>query len=178
MQQIIPDGDVILVVGLKKSKIQLSSHLLRTTSPVFAAMLGPSFKEGTLLRESQGPTEIFLPEDNAEALWNIYSTLYGAHPRVNHLKPAELYNISIVAHKYDLVSRLSPICELWFEDTNEELFGSVKIAWKMMMAAYWLDNEFGFGNLSQTLIKAKVESFYRHGMETSDQVLGLKICCK
>ncbi|KAL6365499.1 hypothetical protein LRP88_01494 [Fusarium phalaenopsidis] len=68
LREIIPDGDVILVVGPEKSKIQVSSHLLRTTSPVFNVMLGPNFKEGTALRENEGPTEIVLPKDNAKAL--------------------------------------------------------------------------------------------------------------
>ncbi|EEU36468.1 uncharacterized protein NECHADRAFT_81245 [Fusarium vanettenii 77-13-4] len=39
LRQLIPDGDIILLVGPKQEKIQISSHLLCLTSPVFKAML-------------------------------------------------------------------------------------------------------------------------------------------
>ncbi|RSL69675.1 hypothetical protein CEP54_002191 [Fusarium duplospermum] len=176
LREIIPGGDVILVVGPRKSKIQLSSHLLRTTSPVFNAMLGPNFKEGTLLRESQGPVEIALPDDNAQALYNVYSTLYGGHPDVNNLSVDEIYDISILAQKYDLVDRLMFGCEAWFRTINKDTYGSIEEDWKMLLAAYWLRSGLGFRNASRMLIQAEHEPLYKHGMETSDQVLGLRLC--
>jgi hypothetical protein len=41
-----PSGDVMLIVGSNKGKIQVSSKVLRLASPVFKALLGPNFKEG------------------------------------------------------------------------------------------------------------------------------------
>ncbi|EEU36469.1 uncharacterized protein NECHADRAFT_81246 [Fusarium vanettenii 77-13-4] len=176
MREIIPDGDVILIVGPEKSKIQVSSHLLRTTSPVFNVMLGPNFKEGAALRENEGPTEIVLPEDNAKALWNVYSTLYGANPHVNKLKPDEIYDVAVLAQKYDLIDRLELACESWFAHTGAITYGSTKKDWKMLLAAYWLRSELGFKNTSIMLIEADQEPLYRFGMGTSDQVLGLRLC--
>ncbi|KAI8670066.1 BTB domain-containing protein [Fusarium sp. Ph1] len=151
LREIIPDGDVILVVGPEKSKIQVSSHLLRTTSPVFNVMLGPNFKEGTALRENEGPTEI--------------------------LEPDEIYEISILAQKYDLVDRLALACEAWFGHTGAITYGSTKQDWKMLLAAYWLRSELGFKNVSKMLLhEGNWEPLYRNGMETSDQVLGLRLC--
>ncbi|KAL2683199.1 hypothetical protein Neosp_007667 [[Neocosmospora] mangrovei] len=176
LPEIMPDGDVILVVGPHKIKIQLSSHLLSSTSRVLAAMLGPNFKEGTLLRESEGPVEIALPADNAKALWHIYNVLYGAHPRVHKLNPDELYDVASLAHKYDLVERLSLAREAWFAATDVCPFESTEANWKMLLAAYWLESEYGFANASQRLIKEPRILLYIHGMETPDQVLGLKLC--
>ncbi|RSL59424.1 hypothetical protein CEP53_005824 [Fusarium sp. AF-6] len=176
LREIIPGGDVILVVGPKKVKIQVSSHLLRTTSPVFNVMLGPNFKEGIALRENEGPTEIVLPEDNAKALYNAYSTLYGANPRVNKLGPDEIYDIAILAQKYDLIDRLALACEAWFAHTEANTYGSTEKDWKMLLASYWLRSELGFKNTSIMLIEAHGKSLYKHGMETPDQVLGLRLC--
>lgn len=142
-------------------------------------MLGPNFKEGASLRENEGPTEIVLPEDNAKALWNVYSTLYGAHPDVNKLEPDEVYEVSIVAQKYDLVDRLALACEAWFGHTEPITYGSTKKDWKMLLAAYWLRSELGFKNIGKMLLhENNWEPVYRHAMETSDQVLGLRLCGK
>ncbi|KAJ4314280.1 hypothetical protein N0V84_008983 [Fusarium piperis] len=178
LRELIPDGDVILVVGPKKIKIQLSSHLLRSTSPVFAAMLGPNFKEGALLRESQGPVEIALPEDNADAFWNLYSALYGAHPRAHNLAPDDVYDIAFLADKYDLVERLALAREAWFRGADTTYYISTKATFKMLVAAYWLGSEFGFAYVSQTLVKDYHQPLYKYGMETKDQILGLKLCCE
>ncbi|KAJ4174381.1 hypothetical protein NW754_004798 [Fusarium falciforme] len=165
----MPNGDVILVVGPHKIKIQLSSHLLSSTSPVFAAMLGPNFREGALLRESEGPVEIALPADNAKALWHIYNVLYGAHPRAHKLDPDELYNVASLAHKYDLVERLALAREAWFADSDMYSFESTEENWKMLVAAYWLESEYGFAHLSHRLIEKPQQLLYIHGMETPDQ---------
>ncbi|KAJ3464596.1 hypothetical protein MRS44_009382 [Fusarium solani] len=178
LRQLIPDGDVILVVGPKKIKIQLSSHLLSNTSPVFAAMLSPNFKEGALLRESQGPVEIALPEDNADALWNVYSLLYGAHPCVHILKPDEIYNIALMAHKYDMVERLALARDVWFEKADALFCSSISDDFRMLVAAYWLGSEYGFAVMSRSLVKQKNEPLCKYGMGIPDQVLGLKLCCK
>ncbi|UPL04354.1 hypothetical protein LCI18_015288 [Fusarium solani-melongenae] len=178
LREIIPGGDVILVVGPEKSKIQISSHLLRTTSPVFNVMLGPNFKEGAALRENEGPTEIVLPEDNARALWNVYNTLYGANPHVNKLEPDEIYDISILAQKYDLSDRLVLASESWFTHYDTISHDSTEQDWKMLLAAYWLRSELGFKNTSMMLVEEYEMSLYRHGMEAPDQVLGLRLCRK
>ncbi|RTE81069.1 hypothetical protein BHE90_004426 [Fusarium euwallaceae] len=69
LRQLIPDGDIILLVGPKKEKIQISSHLLCITSPFFKTMLNSNFKEGEAFRERNGaPAEIELPEDSADTV--------------------------------------------------------------------------------------------------------------
>jgi len=141
-------------------------------------MLGPNFKEGAALRENEGPTEIVLPEDNAKALWNVYCTLYGASPHVNTLKPDEIYDVAVLAQKYDLVDRLALVCEAWFGNPDPVTYGSTEKNWKMLLAAYWLRSELGFKNTSRIFVEAEDIPLYRHGMETSDPVLGLRLCRK
>lgn len=140
-------------------------------------MLGPNFKEGTLLRESRGPTEIVLPDDNAEALWNVYSTLYGAHPRVRDLGPDEIYDVSILAQKYDLADRLALACGAWFQRADDAYYDS-ESSFKLLVAAYWLGCESGFAYVSRFLVREAGETIYRQAMESTDQVLGLKLCCE
>ncbi|RSL91297.1 hypothetical protein CEP52_014300 [Fusarium oligoseptatum] len=68
-RQLIPDGDIILLIGPKQEKIQISSHLLCITSPVFKAMLKSDFKEGKALCDAnKDPVEIELPEDSPDAV--------------------------------------------------------------------------------------------------------------
>ncbi|RSL69674.1 hypothetical protein CEP54_002190 [Fusarium duplospermum] len=69
LRQLIPDGDVILLVGSEQIKIQISSHLLCKTSPVFKTMLNSGFEEGRAFRERyNSPAEIKLPDDSPEAV--------------------------------------------------------------------------------------------------------------
>ena len=65
--------DVVLVVGKPpkneqerpEARLLVSSTTLISSSKVFAAMLGPSFREGRELKNSTPPMEIRLPEDDA-----------------------------------------------------------------------------------------------------------------
>ncbi|KAM6514661.1 hypothetical protein FSOLCH5_008901 [Fusarium solani] len=67
LRQLIPDGDIMLLVGPEQKKIQISSHLLCKTSPVFKTMLNSDFEEGKAFRERNGaPAEIKLPDDSPE----------------------------------------------------------------------------------------------------------------
>ncbi|KAI8666003.1 BTB domain-containing protein [Fusarium keratoplasticum] len=69
LRQLIPDGDIMLLVGPEQKKIQISSHLLCKTSPVFKTMLNSDFEEGKAFRERNGaPAEIKLPDDSPETV--------------------------------------------------------------------------------------------------------------
>ncbi|KAL2683200.1 hypothetical protein Neosp_007668 [[Neocosmospora] mangrovei] len=69
VRQLIPDGDIMLLVGPKEEKIQISSHLLCITSPFFKTMLNSDFREGKAFRERNGaPAEIKLPEDSPDTV--------------------------------------------------------------------------------------------------------------
>ncbi|KAF5539556.1 BTB POZ domain-containing protein [Fusarium napiforme] len=65
---VVAGGDIILVAGKEKQRIQVSSGFLTQISPVFDAMLNLKFSEGIRFHESNGlPVEIKLPEDDGMA---------------------------------------------------------------------------------------------------------------
>ncbi|EMD87308.1 hypothetical protein COCC4DRAFT_59179 [Bipolaris maydis ATCC 48331] len=70
-----PGGDVILVVGGKRFRIHVDSLFLKRHSTVFAALLGPNFREGQDLNTSS-PREIPLPDDDPYAMTTICATMY------------------------------------------------------------------------------------------------------
>lgn len=59
------DGDLILVVG-DQLELRVYACVLRLTSPVFKAMLGPRFAEGQNPGTSAEPQRLALPEDDVE----------------------------------------------------------------------------------------------------------------
>lgn len=77
-EDIAPYGDIILVVGEEKArgKLRVSSAVLTVQSPVFAAMLGPHFREGQGQASTQAPKEILLPDDPATAMSDLCNLLH------------------------------------------------------------------------------------------------------
>ncbi|KLO79672.1 uncharacterized protein LW93_13371 [Fusarium fujikuroi] len=76
--QIVVDGDVILVVGPSRHKIEVSAHFLKRISPVFQVMLGAPMKEGNALAtrcDNDAPVEIILPEDKEAPMEQVLSSL-------------------------------------------------------------------------------------------------------
>ncbi|KAF7192228.1 hypothetical protein HII31_06260 [Pseudocercospora fuligena] len=83
-----PRGDVVLAVGQQDDgqpieRLRVSSAVLRLTSPAFAVLLGPHFKEGQTL-SATSRVEIPLPEDNVEAMRSLCLMLHMQH---NQLSP-------------------------------------------------------------------------------------------
>ncbi|EME88678.1 uncharacterized protein MYCFIDRAFT_7388, partial [Pseudocercospora fijiensis CIRAD86] len=76
-------GDLILEVGGSKAKLLVSSTVLTSLSKVFAALLGPHFKEGQVQRSAETPQVVDLPEDDAAAMTNMCMLLHAQ----SHRKP-------------------------------------------------------------------------------------------
>jgi len=57
---IAPSGDVVLVIGDEEWRMRVHSLILRTSSRVFDAMLGPSYSEGANLSSAAPKTSLFL----------------------------------------------------------------------------------------------------------------------
>ena len=66
---ITADGDIVLQFR-NSTELLVSSHILRSGSPVFKSMVGPSFSEGQTLNNSSAsqPKIIPLPEDEPEGM--------------------------------------------------------------------------------------------------------------
>ncbi|XHG06613.1 hypothetical protein AWENTII_009800 [Aspergillus wentii] len=110
LDQLDPDGDVILVV--EESKFLVSSKVLGLASPVFAALFSRKFSEGTQLVENSRP-EITLKDDNPDAMRIILRVLHFKDPKASYCKDAkELAVLAIHCDKYYCTKALMPWIKL------------------------------------------------------------------
>ncbi|KAM0343389.1 hypothetical protein ACHAPU_008569 [Fusarium lateritium] len=177
VEELVPGGDLLLAVGPGRRYFTMASSFLCEISPVFAVMFGPSFEEGNRLRTMQpGDCDMVLelPDDDAQAFYNTIRALYGADPSAKHYDTAEIQKISIIADKYDMISRFTFASAYWFTkyiwaDDPEE-------TWQLTTAAYWIKNSDAFYNFSRKLVKQFQESHLGYVADMPDKVLGLRLC--
>ncbi|KAL0633411.1 hypothetical protein Q9L58_007724 [Maublancomyces gigas] len=111
MTYIDTNGDVVLLIG-EATSLVVSSKVLSVASPVFAAMLSPHFREGSSL-SSTCPTQIPLPDDPPVAVTTIVNILHFRNDSVWVCTFEELFDIALVADKYDLALALGPWRHVW-----------------------------------------------------------------
>lgn len=75
---IVPDGDVILVVQ-DQVELRVYSIVLKLASAVFKAMLGPHFAEGQVQGTPTDPKSVSLQEDSTEGMKMLCLCLH--HPQ-------------------------------------------------------------------------------------------------
>ncbi|CUS12383.1 unnamed protein product [Tuber aestivum] len=115
-QIIDPYGDLLVLLPTAKTKLQISSKVLSTASPVFRSMFSPRFREGAALASATKLTEIEFPDDSPQALGIIFDVLHFRHDCVSDDYSHDvLYNIALVADKYDLTRALGPWKEVWLK---------------------------------------------------------------
>lgn len=99
---VAPRGDIILCFE-DETYIRVSSVVLSCFSPVFETMLGPSFKEGSEPGTALHPTEVDLPEDDAQAMKHLCYLLHGQRTESDGAPDEEfvrrLWELAIVADK-------------------------------------------------------------------------------
>lgn len=71
-------GDIVFEVGENENqrRMLVSSIVLRLAAPAFAALLGPHFREGRDLSNSQLPLTVPLPDDKPEAMADLLHLLH------------------------------------------------------------------------------------------------------
>ncbi|KAB5529047.1 hypothetical protein GE09DRAFT_1253334, partial [Coniochaeta sp. 2T2.1] len=137
VNDIDPNGDVIMVVGPDKHEMRVSSNSLQLASKVFRAMLGPNWSEGQGLSK-QSPPKVTLEEDDAEAMRTIFCVLHFRDDLVpNKLAPEKVIDIAIECDKYDMTSALRYTSAMWLETTSP---------WTIVEAGFILTAAFLFGN--------------------------------
>jgi hypothetical protein len=96
-------------------RVCANSAVMRTASPVFAAMLVPHFKEGhTLTQERNAPVEIALPEDDAGAFGHICQVLHcQADTKLVNPDSEMLLKMWILIQKYDLKKAIELSIDHW-----------------------------------------------------------------
>jgi len=156
-KKICDDPDVILVVGPDKVPIGVDSRCLRRASKVFNAMFKPPWMESTKLsNDPDSPTDLALPEDDAQAMHHVCCII---HHR-NDLVPAdfsagEILQIAVVVDKYDMLTALKYAASWWLELCPEvetpEADAILSMA-RLLAAAYLFRDPEQFRRLSLDLL--------------------------
>ena len=159
MINIDPSGNVILEVLYPdgQKRLLVSSKVLTLVSPVFAAILKSSFREG-LSHYPTSAVSIPLPDDDAEAFIVLCNTI---HFRTNDV-PEKLtlmclVNLAIICDKYNCTSALAPWSAMWLQAKIDSL--DAKDLHKLLFAAYILDNPDVFSRISWEILFIQIGPF-------------------
>jgi len=146
---IAPSGDVVLVIGDEERKMRVHSLILRTSSKVFDAMLGPSYSEGANL-SSAAPKDISLPEDDAAALEIIFNVIHCRTDAIDDpLDPSLVLRVAIMADKYDFIEALKYAARDWMKC---DAVRDAENLWRLAIASCWLRDDRGFENNTLALL--------------------------
>jgi len=146
---IAPSGDVVLVIGDEEQKMRVHSLILRTSSKVFEAMLGPSYSEGANL-SSAAPKDISLPEDDAAALEIIFNVIHCRTDAIDDpLDPSLVLRVAIMADKYDFIEALKYAARDWMKC---DAVRDAENLWRLAIASCWLRDDRGFENNTLALL--------------------------
>ncbi|KAH7162064.1 hypothetical protein B0J13DRAFT_668855 [Dactylonectria estremocensis] len=152
-----PDGDLVLCVGAQvddaEQEFLVSSVTLRRVSPVFKRMLFGRFREA---KPAEGDWVVSLPEDEAaplRVLLNIVHSCFKAVPQ----QPAvpQIYEIMVVAHKYDMKAVIRPYAEDWLNAAAAEQDSESGDTIAMLTHVAW---EFGDEQLFEKMVTRLIGS--------------------
>lgn len=111
-------GDLTLVLSQNAQedstrRLLVSSKILATASPVFAAMLGPRFREGQ--RSQSGALDpVALPDDDTEAMTILCQIFHFRNDMLPARPSLELIrNLAVLSDKYGCVAPLRFVSETW-----------------------------------------------------------------
>jgi hypothetical protein len=143
------NGDVIFVVGPEEVRLRVNSECLRAASNAFDAMFKPEWSEGQNLSKEL-PTEIPLPEDDADAMRTICCIVHHRNDLVlRRLTTKEILQIAIEVDKYDLkVALMYAILEWLKPQANAEM----EETGHLLAASFLFGNEDAFMTHSLELI--------------------------
>ncbi|OLN83067.1 hypothetical protein CCHL11_09651 [Colletotrichum chlorophyti] len=154
---VVPDGDVVLVVGLgeETTELRADSIILKRASRVFGAMLGPRFAEGQRLQErGSEPVKINLPDEDPEIMELVLNILHHQNSRVCQMAAADsILEVAVVADKYDLVDALRYASQTmlhYHEPSVEHL--TVGDLWRLGLAAGLLNEGKAFEKITRMLV--------------------------
>ncbi|ORY11344.1 hypothetical protein BCR34DRAFT_624859 [Clohesyomyces aquaticus] len=160
-------GDVILVVGPDKRRLQVDSVFLKKASKYFAAMLGPNFSEGQNLGVGE-PKEVSMPEDSSDALEIICNNVHLRLDAVpDHLNPIQVFDIATAADKFGCVVSLEHATALWL---NPKDLTDILDLRHPMAAAYILDNAQAFSEITLRMMFCHKDSYLPLADESKDLV--------
>ncbi|KAJ0364586.1 hypothetical protein COL154_004966 [Colletotrichum chrysophilum] len=182
INNIAPDGDVIMVIGPKDKEFRLHSQILKAASKVFKAMLGPNFAEGQQLlnnRIHNDPVKIDLPEDDAYSMGILFELIHYRHDVLSSADADIVFDVALAADKYDLICAVKyPITEamdrIVFTDDER---GEEESMWKLAIAASMFDYDPSFKKATQALVSLSLHGYIRLAdLWYQDQIFALRLC--
>ena len=148
--------------------MRVYSDVMKRASEVFAAMLGPNFKEGRALAEaSVTPVEIALPEDEPEPFGWICRALHcQASTKLWAPDTVQLVSVWILVDKYNMKDGMQISLEYWI---NPQVEGerSIDELWLLAQISLGVQDASSFAVATEKLILHMKSSFVQ--MATVDE---------
>lgn len=157
------DGDILLVLGDRETRLCVSSVILSSASPVFKTMLGPDFLEGQDDRSAQNPKRISLPDDDVNAMVRLCRLIHHQDnmPTTPHDKGSlaggaeQLLALMVVADKYGCIDSIRFAGEYMLfssASVSASLDPSMETLLHLVAAAYILNNSRHFALFTRKLV--------------------------
>ncbi|OHE92687.1 hypothetical protein CORC01_12021 [Colletotrichum orchidophilum] len=165
------DAKLLEYEQLQNKEVRVSSKVLMLNSPVFKAMLGGKFKEGTELAKNTGlslPYSLDLPDDDAGAMFILSQILHNAFV-AERPKPIGLARLAFVSDKYECTSALKYCGMVWIRDwlqDFDEIVPPMSDFCHLLVFSYVIDLPLEFSEISWRIFLYHQGPFLR----TSEQV--------
>ena len=143
-----PYGDVIFV--LKDVEIKMSSKALSLASPVFKALLRPTFSEGQALRDGK-TARIEFPDDDTEAMKAICKCAHFQPEDPSNVTEKWLVNLAMLVDKYDCLGATRCFGALALASISIKLDQTLSDG-HLLLPAYVLDDYVSFQRITKRLV--------------------------
>ncbi|KAL1640812.1 hypothetical protein SLS58_006635 [Diplodia intermedia] len=160
-----PEGDVLFYfeqpgegedTTIRHFALRVCSKVMKLSSPVFRAMLGPHFREGQNLSQAttEEPTIIPLPDDDFASMKIICEALHYKET----VLPANWITFAGLVDKYDMKDTMRFTSEAWLADELCKKGPSDKLWYQehpeeLVLAAHLLDTPRAFRTASLALMR-------------------------
>ncbi|UPL03939.1 hypothetical protein LCI18_014873 [Fusarium solani-melongenae] len=166
-----PNGDVTFVLGEGKTRVRVSSAVMKNASPVIADMLGPNFKEEYPPSAGDSSSvDVLLPEDDAVAFGWICRVLHSqADTNLWSPSPQEITKVLDVAEKYELVKGIQISVRVWVDRRKDPDSDDL---WLLSLACYRAHDAEAFESTTRRLIINHSGSFVQLAAKTENKDTG------
>lgn len=169
--KIAPNGDVTFVLDKGNTIVRVNSAVMKNASPVFAAMLGPNFKEGHALSAGDcASVDVPLPEDDAVAFGWVCRVLHSqADTNLWLPTPREIIKVLDIAEKYDLQKGIQISVQVWINRREDLITNDL---WLLSLACCRAHDVEGFKSTTRRLILNHPGSFVELAARTENAIPG------
>ncbi|KIW82528.1 hypothetical protein Z517_05555 [Fonsecaea pedrosoi CBS 271.37] len=151
-----PIGD--LVIEIENERLRTSSKVLSLASPVFAAMLRPGFREGTVRNTEDNLRVVPLPDDDLDAFKLVCRVIHFQLDQIpQELEIDSLEKLALVCDKYQCTVALRHCAALWLQSLSDTYVAAQLN--RQLLVAYLLDLPTAFSDISWRLMQSQAGQF-------------------